>query len=202
MEIAADPQPSSLCFTKGTSSHTPAFSCGAGSTVRTRRERSRRPRANCLIFAVPRFYSLKLSKDKRQDDDAERDHNNPHQITVRDTTGGEVILGPAGTLSQLSDIFIGHLADSPIDFLVVDASRLQRFLPWVGGKKRSNGFFVRLAGLSWACRVFVQITEGNNVLLFLAPQWNCSHHENESSHQQGHACLGKKTHASSSVWLG
>src|SRR6266404_3118393 len=30
MEIAADPQPSSLCFTNGTSSHTPAFSWGAG----------------------------------------------------------------------------------------------------------------------------------------------------------------------------
>src|SRR5579859_80485 len=73
IERAAEPQPSSVCFTKGTSSHTPALFWGAAGTAHTRKRINKDPKTRCLM-RVERSLLLQESangerNDENRDDD-------------------------------------------------------------------------------------------------------------------------------------
>src|SRR5260370_26401793 len=106
MEMAADPQPSSLCFTNGTSSHTPAFSWDAGEFDRPRKRSRSKPSTIRFIRVTQDSEIYELTKRNLQDDDADGDQDDPPHIAVRDAPGGEIVLRLARPLGQLGKIFI------------------------------------------------------------------------------------------------
>src|SRR6267143_1237323 len=157
MEIAADPQPSSLCLINGTSSHTPAFSWGAGWRKRPGKRSRSKPRAIRLIRVRYSSEGGELAQRNHQHDDADGDHDDPQQVAVGNASGSEIVLRLAGAFGQFGKIFIAELADGLIHFLVVEVGGFQCLLGLVGRKKRSDGFFVRLARLGWPRGVLVQV---------------------------------------------
>src|SRR5229473_5255695 len=197
MEIAAEPQPSSLCFTNGTSSHTPAFSWGAGWTNRPRK-RSRSKLGAALFMVVSCSFKVQGSaKGHNQDDDADGDQDNPEQISIGYMSGSEIALRLAGPLGQLGKVFIAQLPDGFIHLLVVEVDGFQRFLTGVGRKQRSNGFLVRLTRLGRPCGVFVQVAQRNDMLLVLGPRRDSRRNKQSGNRQHRHTHLHAKMHSSS-----
>src|SRR6266851_3038550 len=197
MEMAADPQPSSVCLTNGTSSQIPASSWGP---VRAEgpRERSRnRPRTIRLMRIMKDSKLRKLPECDRQDNDADGDQDNPKQIAIGNASGGEVTLRLTRPLGQFGKVFIAQLADGLVHFLIVEVGGLQRFLRLVGRKKRSNCFFVGLTRLGRPLGVFVQVAQRNDMLLVLGPRWDCHETKQKGTRQHWHTYLQAKTHSSS-----
>src|SRR5712664_4015238 len=197
MEIAADPQPSSLCLTNGTSSHTPAFSWGAGWTNRPRKRSRSKPRAALFMVVSYSFEVQGSAKGHNQDDDANGDQDNPEQIAIGYASRSEIALRLAGPLGQLGKVFIAQLPDGFIHLLVVEVDGFQRFLTGVGRKQRSNGFFVRLTRLCRPCGVFVQVAQRNDMLLVLGPRRNFRRNKQSGNRQHRHTHLHAKMHSSS-----
>src|ERR1700694_5724500 len=106
MEITADPQPSSLCLTNGTPSHTPGFSWGAGWIERPRKRSTSKPRAIRFIRVRYNSESRELAEHDRKDNDTERDHDDPQEITVGYASCREIAPRPAGPLREFGKIFI------------------------------------------------------------------------------------------------
>src|SRR6266436_3594923 len=99
MEIAAAPQPSSVCFTYGTSSQIPAFSWGAIRAAGPRKKNRKRPRT--IWFAGIRNNSkLQLAERDRQHDDGERDQDDPKQIAIRNASSRKITLRLSRPLRQ------------------------------------------------------------------------------------------------------
>src|SRR5260370_8089167 len=101
MEIAAEPQPSSVCFTYGTSSQIPAFSWGS---VRAEGPRKRsRSRQRAIRFIRMRNHSKlqELAERHRQDDDADGDQNNPKKIAIGNASSGKITQRLATPLAHL-----------------------------------------------------------------------------------------------------
>src|ERR1700730_137669 len=136
MEMAAEPQPSSVCFTKGTSSHTPELSWAAGNIKHPRKRVRSKPRAALFIFVTYGFLVYGSAERHNQDDDADGDHDDPEQISIGDASGSEIALRPAGALGELGKMFIVQLPDGFIHLLIVEIDGFQRFLTLVGRKKR------------------------------------------------------------------
>jgi hypothetical protein len=105
MEIAAAPQPSSVCFTYGTSSQIPAFSWGAVRTAGPRKSSRNRPKA-ILFKRIRNNSKLSLAERERQDDDGERDQNDPQQIAIGNPSSGKITLRLARPLGQFGQVFI------------------------------------------------------------------------------------------------
>src|SRR5216684_8940643 len=118
MEMAADPQPSSACFTYGTSSQIPAFSWGPVRAEGPRKRSKNRPRPTWFIRI--RITPNELAERDRQDDDSERDQDNPKHVAIRNASRGKITLRLARPLCQSGKIFIVQLAYGFIDFLVVE----------------------------------------------------------------------------------
>src|SRR5882672_7993476 len=197
MEIAAEPQPSSLCFTNGTSSHTPAFSWGAGWANRPRKRSRSKPRAALFMIASCSFELSGSTKGHNQNDDANGDHDNPEQISIRYSSGSEIALRLAGPRGQLGKVFIAQLPDGFIHLLVVEVDGFQRLLAGIGRKQRSNGFLVRLTRLGRPCGVFVQVAQRNDMLLVLGPRRDSCRNKQSGNRQHRHTQLHAKTHSSS-----
>src|SRR6267378_941487 len=197
MEIAADPQPSSLCLTNGTSSHTPAFSWGAGWPNRPGKRSRSKPRAALFMVVSYSFEVQGSAKGHNQDDDADGDHDNPEQISIGYASGSEIALRLAGPLGQLGKVFIAQLPDGFIHLLVVEVDGFQRLLTGVGRKQRSNGFLVRLTRLGRPCSVFVQVAQRNDMLLVLGPRRDSRRNKQSGNRQHRHTQLHAKTHSSS-----
>src|SRR5882762_6343414 len=106
MEIPEDRQPYWLCFTNGTSSHTPVYFWGAGWVARTQKRSTSKPRVIRFIRVRYSSESGELAEHDRQDDDTERDHDDPQQITVGYASCREIAPRPAGPLRKLGKIFI------------------------------------------------------------------------------------------------
>src|SRR5258708_9356252 len=173
MEIAADPQPSSACFTYGTSSQIPAFSWGPVGAESPRKRSRNRPRTIRLVLIMKDSKLRKLPECDRQDNDADGDQDNPKQIAIGNASRGKIALRLTRPVGQLGEVFIVQLADGLVYFLIVEVGGLQRFLRLVGRKKRSNGFFVGLTRLGRPRGVFVQFAQRNDRLLVLGPRWDC-----------------------------
>src|SRR5882762_5645051 len=197
MEIAAEPQPSSLCFTNGTSSHTPAFSWGAGWTNRPGKRSRSKPRAALFMVVSYSFEVQGSAKGYNQDDDANGDQDNPEQIAIGYASRSEIALRLAGPLGQLGKVFIAQLPDGFIHLLVVEVDGFQRFLTGVGRKQRPNGFLVRLTRLGRPCGVFVQVAQRNDMLLVLGPRRDSCRNKRSGKRQHRHTQLHAKTHSSS-----
>jgi hypothetical protein len=202
MEITAEPQPSSLCFTYGTSSQIPAFSWVACGSTAPAKSKASNPSENSslAVVACPRFEEL--AQRKRQYDDAQSDHDNPKQITVGNPASGEIALRPARPLGELGEIGVTQLPHGLIHLLVGEIRGFQRFLPQVGRKKSPNRFFIGLARLGRPRGINRQIAQGDDMLVLLGPCWNCGHAKQRGHRQHRHTPLSAKTHSSSSAWLG
>src|SRR5258708_40138597 len=128
MEMAADPQPSSVCLTYGTSSQIPAFSWGPVRAEGPRKRSRNRPRTIRFIRIRSHSSCKKLAECDRQDDDADGDQDNPKQIAIGNASGGEITLRLTRTLGQFGKVFIAQLADGLVHFLIVKVGGLQRSL--------------------------------------------------------------------------
>src|SRR5580704_3652988 len=166
IERDADPQPSSVCFTKGTSSHTPALSCAAGAAL-PRKRINKEPRARRLIFVKRRLLTNVSANCERNDKDRHDNQNDPQQIAVGKTSGCEILLCLTRLLSQFCEILIAQLAYGLVDFLQVEVGRFQSFLPIFRGKKVPHGRLVRLPHFSGPGRIFLQLVQCHHMLLFL-----------------------------------
>src|SRR5260370_32269442 len=105
MEMAADPQPSSVCLTYGTSSQIPAFSWGPVRATDPRKRSGNRPRTIRLMRIMKDSKLRKLPECDRQDNDADDDQDNPKQIAIENASRGELALrltSPARQLVELS----------------------------------------------------------------------------------------------------
>src|SRR5215472_1048742 len=202
MEMAADPHPSSLCLTNGTSSQTPAVSGGAASTGGPRK--SVRNKTNLARFerVTNNSDSRELVQRQRQDNDPERDHNNPQHIAVGDASRGKIGLSVPGTLRQLSEVFVTQLANRLVHPLVIDLGGFERLLALVGRKQCSYRLFIRLPGLGRPGRVFAEFTERNDVWPVLRPRRSLRRYEQSGHPQHKHTPFEARMHPSSCCWLG
>src|SRR5260370_39784244 len=182
MEIAADPQLSSACFTYGTCSQMAAFSWGPVRAESPRKRSRNRPRTIRLMRIMKDSKLRELPECDRQDDDADGDQDNPKQIAIGNSSGGEITLRLTRTLGQFGKVFIAQLADGFVHFLIVKVGGLQRFLRLVGRKKRSNCFFVGLTRLGRPRGVFVQVAQRNDMLV-LGPRWDCRETKQRANRQ-------------------
>src|SRR5437588_4082199 len=88
MAIAADPQPSSVCFTKGTSSQIPGASAGAACGPETATRLSNTPANNAGIDFIqthlvnPFSAGPRSAQDGNQGNDQNRDDDNDQQVAV------------------------------------------------------------------------------------------------------------------------
>src|SRR5258708_66637 len=119
MEMAADPQPSSACFTYGTSSQIPAFSWGPGRAEDPRKRSGNRPRTIRFIRIRNHSNLQKLTERDCQDDDTDGDQDDPKQIAIGNASRGKITLRLTRPLGQLGKVFIAQLTDGLIHFLIV-----------------------------------------------------------------------------------
>src|ERR1700722_7584844 len=82
IERDAEPQPSSVCFTKGTSSHTPADSWGAAGTALPRKRTSKEPRARRLIRVKARLLMKCSANCECNDKDSHDNQDDPQKISI------------------------------------------------------------------------------------------------------------------------
>src|SRR5260370_40959753 len=129
MEMAADPQPSSVCLTYGTSSQIPAFSWGPVRAPDPRKRSRNRPRTIRLMRIMKHSKLRKLPECDRQDNDADGDQDNAKQIAIGNAARGKTALLLTITLSQLGDVFIFPLTDALGHFLIDEFDKPQRLLP-------------------------------------------------------------------------
>src|ERR1700722_296622 len=92
IERDAEPQPSSVCFTKGTSSHTPALSWGAAETALPRRRISKESRVRRLILVKRRLLMTGSAKCECNDKDSHDNQDDPQKISVGEMSGGKIFL--------------------------------------------------------------------------------------------------------------
>src|SRR5437899_3112549 len=92
MEMAADPQPSSVCFTYGTSSQIPAFPWGPVRAEGPRKRSRNRPRTIRLMRIMKDSKLRGLTERERQHDDGERDQNDPKHVAIGNVPGGKITL--------------------------------------------------------------------------------------------------------------
>src|SRR5580704_7979257 len=163
IERDAEPQPSSVCFTKGTSSHTPADSWGAAGTALPRKRASKVPRAR-RSRVEPRLLMKHSAKCECNDKDGYDNQDDPQKVPVREMSGGEIFLCLARLFSQFGEIFIAQLANGFVDPLQVEICGLQCLLAIFRGKKVLHGSFVRLPHFGRPGRVFLQLVQCHHML--------------------------------------
>src|SRR5260370_38495282 len=108
MERGAEPQPSSVCFTYGTSSQIPAFSWGPGRAEDPRKRSGNRPRTIRFIRIRNHSNLQKLTERDCQDDDTDGDQDDPKQIAIGNASRGKITLRLPRPLGQLDKDFIAH----------------------------------------------------------------------------------------------
>src|SRR5215469_4807669 len=147
MEMDADPQPSSLCWTNGTSSQIPALSWDAARGARPRTSARNKPRTTFLICVTSDSGLRRSTKRDREHDNGNRDQDDPQHIAVGNTACRKIALRLARPLGQFGKVFVAQLAYGLVYFLVVQASGFEGLLALVGRKQRSYSFLIGLTGL-------------------------------------------------------
>src|SRR5579859_3559791 len=142
MAIAAEPQPSSVCLTYGTSSQMPAFLPGSdcldnASTL------SSTPAQTRSIDGFPmRRNSAQHCNQRNQQDGHEQDDQ---QIAIGQAPRAsrrKIVLYLARALRQSGQVFVAQLPDGLVHFAVIDLGRFQRLLRLFGRKELPEGSFV------------------------------------------------------------
>src|SRR6266478_10126287 len=139
MAMAAEPQPSSVCLTYGTSK----------------------------FFSNASAWSS--AQNGYQRNDQNRDDDDDQQVAVRQasrtSSTGEIVLHLARARSQLRQIFIAQLADRFVHFPVIDIRGLERLLRLLGGKQLSQRGLVGSAHFGGPRCVLAQLLRGDDVFV-------------------------------------
>lgn len=106
IERDADPQPSSVWFTNGTSSHTPALPWHRETTALARKTASSKPRANRWLCVRERLQRKDSAERQREKKDPYDNQDDPQQVAIRQRAGGKIPLRLAGLIGQLREILI------------------------------------------------------------------------------------------------
>src|ERR1700682_649613 len=171
MAIDAEPQPSSVCLTYGTSSQMPALPSGADwpniATTLISKPAHRRSIRVSLRAAVPE--SAQHSDQRYQQNGGEKDDQ---QIAIGQApraASGKIVLYLTRALGQPGQVLVAQLPDGLVHFAVIDLGGFQRLLRLFGGKELPQGSFVGLARLGRPRRILAEFIDGNYVPLILRP---------------------------------
>src|SRR5579859_1176190 len=159
IEIEAEPQPSSVCFMKGTSSHTPALPWGVAEAALPRKTISRETRVRRLFRVWRRLLRKGSANGESNDEHGHDNQDNPQEIAVGKVSGGKIFLSLARPLRKFREIRIAQLAYSFVNFLQVEIRGFQGFLPIFGGKQILDGGLVGLPDFGWTRRVLLQLVQ-------------------------------------------
>src|SRR5437879_4670476 len=162
----AAPQPFFSCFTKGTSSHTPA-----GSAAKTNPHKHTRIAAN-----LPRLRSMRRLANRNNNQDQRRDGDQDNdQVSIAQRASGEISLGLAAAGSQLCQLLIIEPGYGIFHLLGIDVRGLQRLLGNWGGDEMPNRFNVPLARLGGRNGRTLQFSQADYMALRQRVLWNRTH---------------------------
>src|SRR5712664_3771620 len=169
MAMAAEPQPSSVCLTYGTSSHTPELFAGAAWANSVGKKANRKPVDTRSIEVFSNASAWSSAQNGYQRNDQNRDDDDDQQVAVRQasrtSSTGEIVLHLARARSQVRQIFIAQLADRFVHFPVIDIRGLERLLRLLGGKQLSQRGLVGSAHFGGPRCVLAQLLRGDDVFV-------------------------------------
>src|SRR5712675_747994 len=130
MAIDAEPQPSSVCFTYGTSSQMPGALPTGADWPRTATTQSSTP---AETRSIDRFHPQRKNsvQHSHQCDHQNGDDDDDQQVAIGQTpgpSGGKTVVHLARALGQPGQVVIAERSDGPVHPAVFDSGRPQRLL--------------------------------------------------------------------------
>src|SRR5258707_8671002 len=156
IEMDAEPHPSLVCATNGTSIQVPAVSaprlgCKVPATIASKTKMTR-----AFIFSV------NSDDDQNQDSDAHKDNK---EVAVRNSSRGEVFLRFFRACRQLREFIVAHLRNRVFYLLGIDMGGFHRLLCRTGRKEIFDLRQILLARSRNGGDIFLKIRRRNDMIL-------------------------------------